>query len=167
MARSGQNLPAARVWTEHEQLLRQGDPDKLQAYVGRAGNRIKKWEPEALLAEFFEILGDDEISIRSLREFLGNPGKELTQAFLKRIPKDSPPERYSLAVRLWTQTLLGTIHRFEHLHKEAIYLGVIRWLRAICTPDFKLQSPEQAEASIKEVEEQIRFVRKWGIFGDS
>lgn len=140
-------------------LLQEGTVEEVRTFLRERRENIDGWEKEALLAELFEILGDAQESVKSLREFLGNPTADLALKFLAE-PDLAEPERAARAIRVWTYALLGTVHHYHETEKESLYLGIIRWLRAIAG------SAEAAHIH-RVADEQILFVRKWGLFGSS
>lgn len=146
-------------------LLRHGNLDGLKSFLtSDQEENVEGWEPEALLAELFEKLGENQTHRKVLREFLSNPTADLASCVLGADPKS-----WIRAVEICTQALLGTVNRLGSpdrqlgVDSESLYLGIIRWLRALAAVD-AVRDKDSVQAAI---ERQIKFVRKWGLFGAS
>jgi hypothetical protein len=158
-------IPAAVGASEWHRLLQKGSEVEIRERVRLGGEEeAESWDSDALLAELFDLLGDDSESMKGLSEFLGNPTSDLARVFLKALEQE-PPERSGRAVKAWTYALLGAIHHSPQSDKESLYRGIVRWLRAIAATE--LDNPGQQEEVRAAAEDQILFVRKWGVFGDS
>jgi len=144
-------------------LLQDGTAADLRRFIQSLDPDAETWEPEALLADFFEYLGEDEDRMKSLREFLRSPNARLAGDVLKQVRN---PEGPGEAVALWTDALLRTLHRYNGTasEMESLYVGVVRWLRTLSEVELGAE-PKQRVAET--IETQIAFTRKWGLFGDT
>lgn len=149
---------------------------KSPAYILAWGslNDLKAWEPdlkspelqwkdwciEARLALCIEEAGAE------LAQFLASPRSERLAWKVLQSLKDS--ERARRAILLWTDALLGTLHRRLESRREQQSLGVVRWLRRLYgqIPGEDQQDWRAWMAGLPAViEDCIRHARKWGVFG--
>ena len=117
-----------------------------------------KWPSHALLTELFERLGEDDRTRRLLLDALRSPHCAVAQAILDQRNRG---DALFQATRLWTQSLLGVIHRSGG-DREIAYLGLLRWLR---------RRQEEVRGGHKEdlisnLQTDLGFARKWGFYGD-
>ncbi len=137
----------------------------------------EKWPPQAILVELFERLAADDKNRQLLLESLlgrsaladrvlaglaagsldGEPVAAAGQS--GRAERETPEQ----VLQLWTLTLLGIIHHHRG-DRDSAYLALLRWLR---TRQQRLWIAGVDQTILETIEDSIRFVRKWGIHGDS
>lgn len=127
------------------------------------------WWPEALVADHIEDTGRDP---EQLRRFLRNPGVELACSALEEIlsgslGKPSGAPRAAQAITFWNHALIGTVHRRLADATRHDYLGIIRWLRRLGESDLLRSERSGIELLRSEIESNILFARKWGVFGST
>ncbi|HSK81265.1 MAG TPA: hypothetical protein VLQ45_32735, partial [Thermoanaerobaculia bacterium] len=120
-----------------------------------------EWCSEARLAACIDQAGGEP---GQLAQFLSSPQPErLAWEILREI---GSVERGRQAVSLWTDALLGTVHRRLERRREQQSLGVVRWLRRLAE---RCRHSTGSEAWMRDllgdIEECIRHARKWGVFG--
>jgi hypothetical protein len=104
--------------------------------------------PEDLVvADFLEWAGEHKPT--QVLDYLRRPKPGLFAQVLDRCHDD--PGRLA-ALRVWTDTFLGVLHRMGGGANEEAYLGVLRWLASLS--DYQ-----------RLVGEAVSRVRKWGVYG--
>ena len=144
-------------------LLAWGTLADLERWTGIPGeSKEQRWCPEARLAACIEDAGREP---DHFARFLASPYPErLAWGVLQTI---GVGERARQAVLLWTDALLGTIHRRMGDRREQQCLGVVRWLRLLAERCRDEDTGEWTLDLVPTIETSIRHARKWGVFGDT
>ncbi|HEV7515805.1 MAG TPA: hypothetical protein VGR07_05870, partial [Thermoanaerobaculia bacterium] len=142
-------------WKSHE--------DASSREIGR------EWPLAAQLSELFEVLAEESSTLKPLLEFLGDPTARVAWEILEEILLADNAEKACEAIELWTLSLLGIVNRtggdLQDPQREAAYLGIVRWLLDLRQRG--ASSARACEAVIREIDESIGIVRKWGLFGEA
>jgi hypothetical protein len=156
VASAGESIPQL-----YDRLLRSGSLEEIRALLMGRGEegQASGWPGRAVLADFLEFLAGEEDGLPLLKEFLSDPSAAVAVGILKG------REEVEAAVELWTNTFLGIINRLPG-NRESLYLGILRWLGDLEQRCKELRLPgfETVTAS---VQKNMRFVRKWGLFGEA
>jgi hypothetical protein len=163
--------PSAETWTEElRRGIRNLDRPESTPLTGAAlppsrwKEQVDDWPPEALLTELYERLGEQENTRSLLIDAIRSPQAEIPDELLASGLVDTG------AARMWTQALLGIIHRSKG-DRQLAHLGLLRWLRSRQNELRKraVELPNQTNPSelIQGLQQDIGFARKWGLHGEA
>lgn len=130
-----------------------------------AGADYSTWPDYAVLAEYFESQAVK--STPEFIQFLSHPSTGVAAAILaseaKNPDRGTALETVQSAIRLWTYSLIGIVHRQSN-PREEFYLGILRFLRGLAEVNFS--QPALKKCLSDSVDWALRFARKWGLYGE-
>lgn len=121
-----------------------------------------EWESWCLEAKLALCIEEAGVDAKDFAQFLASPQPERLAWEILETLQDN--ERARRAVVLWTDSLLGTIHRRLGERREQQSLGVARWLRRL-NERFPRKLNGWMIGLPSVIEDCIRHARKWGVFG--
>lgn len=146
---------------------------ELKRFVEEEENttEFQNWAPEAILADFFEIVAEKEEWRPYLLEFLSHPNNDLAECVFTEMPKPEVEADLVLlfgeAISLWCYALMGVIHRnVLESHRRTAFLGLIRWLQILEECSIFKEKTETPNEITRIVEKNIRLAYKWGVFNE-
>lgn len=116
------------------------------------------WPPEALLAELFERLGEQDDMRVLLIDSIRSPQAKVVSSLLEAGILNPT------GMRMLTQSLLGIIHRSKG-DRQLAHLGLLLWLRNRQDELLALDAAERYEKIVSSLYKDIGFARKWGLHG--
>lgn len=122
---------------------------------------LEKWKAHALLAELFERLSEKPELQKLLFDALRSPESAIADLILARGKASDLDE----ATRLWTQTLLGVIHRSTG-DRQIAYLGLLQWLRRRQEEAIRAGKSISDKEVVGQLQRDIGIARKWGLSGE-
>ncbi len=160
---TGAELLSARC--EPNQLEEALDRIRASLKEDNDGSEFSHWPGYALLAEYFE--SQAEKSTPEIIQFLSRPSTDLALVILAHEAENPKREvarqNVKSAVRLWTYSLIGLVHRQPN-PREEFYLGILRFLRGLGEVHFDDHDLKRCLSD--SVAWALRLARKWGLYGE-